>query len=432
MNNPIVSIIIPIYNAEKYLNKCLDSLLVQTLLEFEIICVDDGSTDRSLCILNEFAERDDRIIIMHQKNMYAGIARNNGLKIARGKYILFLDADDLFSNNLLFNTVNKAEKTDSEIVIYNGYIYRDDKNDIKETPWLIKENCIPEKDVFSAEECSDFLFNLTTPAPWNKLYRHEFIKKNHLLFQNIKRANDLYFTYTAFINARKISILKDKLIYYRISNPNSLQGTSDETVFDSYNALLKLKLYMILNKSYEKYEKSFGNLCLSNCIYTLNAISNEKLQKKYFNRLKNDIFENLGIIDRNEEYFYFGRFKDYYNIMNYTFEEYRKININLIKNLITILPLYDYVIIYGAGFLAGEIINNIIERGMNDKIIAVAVTCKKGNPEFYKGYKVFEISDVVSPTHKTLVIVAVSSEYHNQIIRNLKQLGYNDIIPYTR
>ena len=103
-----VSVIMPVYNAETYLEEAIECLICQTLKEIEIICVDDGSTDRSLEILEEYSKRDDRIKILHQRNLYAGVARNNGLKQANGEFVIFLDSDDLFERGLLEKTYKQG------------------------------------------------------------------------------------------------------------------------------------------------------------------------------------------------------------------------------------------------------------------------------------------------------------------------------------
>ena len=110
---PAVSVIIPVYNAAEFLKDGLNSLLKQTLREIEIICVDDGSTDGSLVILKEFEKADARIRVIHQENQGAGAARNNGMDVARGKYLAFLDADDFFEKNMLKAAYDRAEETGS-------------------------------------------------------------------------------------------------------------------------------------------------------------------------------------------------------------------------------------------------------------------------------------------------------------------------------
>ena len=101
MDTPKISVIIPVYNAEKYLEKCLDSILQQTFREIEVICGDDGSQDASKQILRRYASQDARVIVVEQKNMYAGVARNRGMELAKGKYLIFLDADDFFHPDML-------------------------------------------------------------------------------------------------------------------------------------------------------------------------------------------------------------------------------------------------------------------------------------------------------------------------------------------
>ena len=114
---PAVSVIIPVYNAAEFLKDGLNSLLKQTLREIEIICVDDGSTDGSLVILKEFEKADARIRVIHQENQGAGAARNNGMDVARGKYLAFLDADDFFEKNMLKAAYDRAEETEAEVCL---------------------------------------------------------------------------------------------------------------------------------------------------------------------------------------------------------------------------------------------------------------------------------------------------------------------------
>ena len=111
----IASIIIPVYNAEEYLSQCINSVINQTLKEIEIICVDDGSEDNSLAILEKFSQLDSRIVVKHQSNSGAGAARNCGLKFAKGKYLTFLDADDFFEAQMIEDCVEKMDKDNSDI-----------------------------------------------------------------------------------------------------------------------------------------------------------------------------------------------------------------------------------------------------------------------------------------------------------------------------
>ena len=141
---PAVSVIIPVYNAAEFLKDGLNSLLKQTLREIEIICVDDGSTDGSLVILKEFEKADARIRVIHQENQGAGAARNNGMDVARGKYLAFLDADDFFEKNMLKAAYDRAEETEAEVCVFNADLYDHTEKVYKKCTWAFRKQYFPE------------------------------------------------------------------------------------------------------------------------------------------------------------------------------------------------------------------------------------------------------------------------------------------------
>ena len=120
-----VSVILPVYNVEKYLKECLDSILNQTLQEIEVICVDDGSTDRSLEILREYEKKDKRVIVLTQENKGAGAARNKGLAIAKGEYLSFLDSDDFFASGMLEEAYRRCVEKKAQICVYQVLRYNE-------------------------------------------------------------------------------------------------------------------------------------------------------------------------------------------------------------------------------------------------------------------------------------------------------------------
>lgn len=220
---PIVSVVIPVYNAEPYLRACLNSVVNQTLREIEIICVDDGSTDGSLAILREYEAADKRVKVLTQQNLYAGVARNNGMAAACGEYVIFLDSDDFFEPDMLKAALLCAQKNRAEIVIF-GYNKFDMQTGIKE-PQQIK---LPGH-VFSADELGiDFINTIQTSA-WNKLYLRSFIEDNGLQFEARKKCNDSYFVQLSVILASRMVYLNRRLVNYRVNNPNSLQGKKNES-----------------------------------------------------------------------------------------------------------------------------------------------------------------------------------------------------------
>lgn len=259
-----VSVIIPCYNVEKYLRECLDSVVNQTLKEIEIICVDDGSTDSTPQILEEYAAKDSRFTILHQKNQFAGVARNNGMKIARGKYLCFLDSDDVFDLKMLEKAFKRAEKYAAEIVLWGAYVFKNTLSDAVQEPGVLNFSKIPPKNVFSADECCSEIFQLGWGVPWNKLFLTSFVRKNHLKFQKLRTSNDIFFVYSALVSAQKISALKEALLYYRRTpKSGSLQESFQKTPTDFIFAQKALSVFLDSRKL-SSFRGSFSQMCLGN------------------------------------------------------------------------------------------------------------------------------------------------------------------------
>ena len=298
-----VSIIIPVYNAEKYLGKCLESLLSQTLQEMEIICVDDGSSDGSPEILKRFQERDGRVRILTQENQYAGAARNNGMKEAQGEYLLFLDADDFFENTLLEKVYNQGKKMEADIVLFGAKQYNDKTGIVSPASWYFKRDALPRENPFSGKTENTDVFALVTPAPWTKLFRREFVEKQGLSFQGLQNSNDVYFVLTALALAEKITYVDEELVFYRVGMKGSLQGSKSlhpdcfiEAYAGVYHELQRRGIY-------ERYEEGFMNILLSGCAHNLRTVTDWELRRRICERMAEPEFAEMGLMERREEYF---------------------------------------------------------------------------------------------------------------------------------
>lgn len=240
--NSLVSIIIPIYNVEKYLKKCLDSIVNQTYKNIEIVCIDDGSPDNSIDILNEFAKRDNRIKIIRQENKGLSGARNKGIDNAKGKYIIFIDSDDWIEFNMVELMINKIEKENLDIVIcgqYNHYILNDNE--------LIKE--------INLKKLSNFIFNnykeyfiknyqlkLPFGSSWNKIFKLDIIKENNLYFVEKCLHEDLLFVFRYLNLVRRIGIVETPLYHYIVNRSDSITNKiNKEEVTDVFFTLNELK-----------------------------------------------------------------------------------------------------------------------------------------------------------------------------------------------
>jgi len=272
MRSPAVSVIVPCYNAEKNLDQCIGSLLNQTMQNIEIICVDDGSTDNTLEKLENYAKTDTRVRIFSQQNQYAGAARNLGLAQAKGEYILFLDADDFFAENLAQDVYAAAVSNEADVVIFNAQNFDDMTNEFKKG-WFMKTALIPEKQPFSLEDCPDHFYQITTAVPWTKMFRRQFLLDTKLQFQTLRHTNDFFFVFSALAMAKRIVTLDKVLVTYRIGQKTNLQSTKSRSPFCFYTA------YKALHDQLEKLGllhivyRSYANQVLSGCLYHLRSMN---------------------------------------------------------------------------------------------------------------------------------------------------------------
>ena len=290
-----VSVIVPIYNSEEFLRECLESICNQTLEEIEIICVDDGSTDGSLNIVHEYCKKDSRIKLLYQDHKGGGAARNKGLTVAEGTYLSFLDSDDFFEIDMLEKAYLKAEKTNSDIIVYGVKDYHQATGAITHEPAGLRTEFLPEKEIFSWLDMPNYIFNTFHNWPWNKMFRREFILKNNIRFQEIFRTNDLLFTNKALILAHRISVIQEELIYYRVRVSGNCQSTNVLYPDDFYKAFLELKKFLIDKKIFQKLEKSFVNHALDGCMANLHSIEFSNAHKELFSSLRKGILQNLCI-----------------------------------------------------------------------------------------------------------------------------------------
>jgi glycosyltransferase involved in cell wall biosynthesis len=222
----LISVIIPVYNTEKYLRRCLASVLNNTYRNIEVICVDDGSTDGSAEILNEIAQSDTRVKVIHQENSGVSAARNHGMKFAGGGYITFIDSDDWVHRDYfqaLLGAIGDSEIAHCGHIRYSEMEYEDASQEIQ-------SHVIPAQEgyqVFDVKCCA-----------WGKLYRSELIKG--LYFDpEIKILEDLVFTLQAIKRAHNITVVTNSLYYY-FYNPTSASHTCGQNVFPAARKLLQL------------------------------------------------------------------------------------------------------------------------------------------------------------------------------------------------
>lgn len=221
-----VSVVVPVYNVAPYLRQCLDSLVGQTLREIEIICVDDGSTDGSGAILDEYAEKDPRVKAIHQPNAGAGAARNAGLARATGEYLFFCDPDDWCAPDLLAQMADCARSVSADVVLA-GYTKVDAASGrvIGTHP---PHRRWPQDSVFSGHDVRNRVFNLARHTVWDKLFRREFVLANGIRFQPVRHYNDMLFCDLSLGLARRMTVLPVTGYMHVLSRPGGIAGYGAE------------------------------------------------------------------------------------------------------------------------------------------------------------------------------------------------------------
>lgn len=255
MQNKIkVSIIIPVYMVEKYIDSCVKSVLAQTLKDIEVILVDDGSPDNCGKICDDYAKKDKRVKVIHQKNGKQGKARNEGVKIAKGEYMGFVDSDDVISPFMFEELYNKAKHTDSDIVMCDYYRFLgagkvSSKKSRIDKVFFNKEVFDVCNLPFSPSRKSFFCIAVC----WNKLFKRDFYLKN-VKFPEGVVFEDTSVMFDAFVKAERISVVNKKLYYYRITNKNSSSVSKDGKLFDLFKSL-NLTLDNLEYSDYNKFQK---------------------------------------------------------------------------------------------------------------------------------------------------------------------------------
>lgn len=301
-NKSKISVVIPVYNDEDYLCECIDSIENQTLKDFEIILVNDGSTDRTSEIIQNYASHNSNIKVINQNNLGAAEARNKGLEAASGKYIIFLDADDFFEPNMLEQLYENAENNKSEVVIFDADKY-DTINGKFSQMNILQMNLFPKKKVFSSSDIPDNIFRCINPAPWTKFYRKSFILDLGIKYQNLPNSNDLFFNVSALLGAERISVVNKVFVHYRTNNVNSIQAMKSKDPICFLKALNSVWERIESTNKCDIFKRGYVNFAIDQIFWNITGMKNESDRKKVLK----SIIDNDFLMDelfKHEDTFY--------------------------------------------------------------------------------------------------------------------------------
>lgn len=404
MENEIkVSVVIPAYNVEKYIEDCLNSVIRQTLRQIEIICVNDASTDSTSDILYEFSKIDNRIkVIDLSQNQGQSTARNIGLGISKGNYVYFLDADDMIAEDCLEKLYVLSIRHNLDICFFNASaIFENRKLEIqfKSYETIHKTVC---KDVMRGEVLfQNFIENNDwSPSPTRQFFSKEFLIGNDIKFEPGILHEDTLFSFLAIIRAERVLCVPDQL-YYRRFRP-------DSTMTSCMTSRNVKGLFICYCKALEELKKNQYSCLTERAIikYLDSLLTTVKSTKQKAKNMTEIVFEN--------------------SYMQYLFNnivEHKEKYYRVSEKCVHTLKQASKVYIYGAGAIAEMITLQLSEIGIPVEAYVVSDVCQ--NPQVLLGNPVIAIDKL---EEHSIVLIATAERYHKEITMKLKEQGNYEIV----
>ncbi len=288
------SIVVPVYNSSATLRECFDSLTSQTFEDFEVLVVDDGSSDESWEIVREYCAADGRFKGVRQQNAGPGTARNRALDRAKGDYVLCVDGDDWIDARLLEKAVCKAESSGADVVVWDAWFHNERTGARCLSSRVRVDVCEP--DGYAWRDNPDLLFLSFQNWPWNKLIRRALLEEHGIRFQeDVMRTEDCLYTARALVKANFIVGIPEALSHYRMAQPDSAMAKTDETPFDCFRAFEALKSWLEAEGVYESLSRSHARWAFSGIVHNLKTVRALDTFKRVHQFMKDEGFERLGL-----------------------------------------------------------------------------------------------------------------------------------------
>lgn len=396
-----VSVIIPVYNVEKYLDECLHSVMNQTLKEIEIICVDDKSPDNCPRMLDEYAKKDSRIRVIHNKeNRRQGFARNRGMDIARGKYLYFLDSDDMIVENALEELYALAERDSLDAVFFDcSVIYEDESLKKVFVPEIIERKGSYRDIVYDGQHLFEaFTWNSEwTCYPQRIFWNRDFIQREGIAYLEDVEHEDEYFAFAGILAAKRARYIRKNYFILRI-RPNSVMTVPRKP--RNYHGYLMNMYYMCKYYVERKLDSKAARFNIAKMHYMVDYLK-ELLQEKedLTEWFKSDFDKTIYM---------------FYNPPKFKGEELYDIDA---------LSNYRRIYIYGAGQIGKRVYDQLHET--EDLVIrAFLVSDMDGSPRSYKGVEIMQF-DPASIGKDELVILAVGTKLFGELSESLGKTDVN-------
>jgi len=451
MSKPLVSVIVPICNVEKYVGRCLESLQAQTLRNIEIVCVDDGSTDASGNIADSFANTDDRFRVIHKPNSGYGHTMNLGFRQAKADYVAILESDDFAAPYMLEKLYDAAKEQNVQIVKANHYAY---EGDIDKSEKVDRVGDYVKYGRFSPDDHPEFMLN--NPSVWDALYRRDFIEKNEICFLESPGASyqDVGFLCKCWYTVDSVACIDDAIVYYRIDNPNSSIRNRRKVycICDEYK---EVKEYINAHtKAVPRAKLALAEMMYTNYFHSYHRIDfpfkygfvtewyrdtiwlrdNGYLDEQAIlddghRRSMEELMENMDdFYDHISEYNWFMTAREAMKL----WENVLRVSWNLTsEGAFARLKDAEDVFIYGAGTVAKEALAVLKRHSWISKLCGFCVTDKAGNPDMLEGFPVYAIEEMTDGQKESLIVVAVTFKAQGEITEVLLRNGFSHIMNYT-
>ncbi len=303
-----LSIVLPVYNMESCLQAAIDSIRYQTFSDFQVVCIDDGSTDASPEILHRTAQEDSRFKVYRFDNAGPGESRNRGIDLARGEYVLMLDSDDVFEPTLFERLVERAEMTAADIVVVGSDEFDHETGEHASADYAIKQGQIPDKLIFSSRDMSDYIFMAFVGWPWDKLYRRSFLTDNGLRFPSLPNSEDLYLVFLSLVIAERITVIDDVLIHHRMNRTGSVSNSRLTYPEAFYQSIVMLKdALKTWTDRYGELEWGFLNWALHFTLWNIASLDPGAVRENLLNKLLSGGYGELEVYAHGHDYFAFCR-----------------------------------------------------------------------------------------------------------------------------
>ena len=405
MNQFFFSIVVPVYNVEKYLRDCLNSILLQTFTDYEIICINDASTDSSYKILTQYSEEYSNIKVINlDSNHGLSHARNVGIEKSNGKYILFVDSDDMIVPNMLEVLNNSINDESIEILYFNMEI-RDAGNWAKENKYEVEYD--EYKGIYRGKELfARFYINKQMKIEAvRQAYLKEFIMKNHLRFYEGIYHEDVLFSFLSAMNAEKVKNINSELYIYR---------RRDGSIMSSINVKRMESLVIIISEIFHYWKEYIKADEIEEVIasYLNDLVKQVKKYKAYFPE-----HNKLNIGTKADQFIYNLLFQD---------DRGKYFYIDITKEQIKYIKKYRKIVIYGAGTVGMEVMQFLEENNIFNFFFTV--TNKEVNAETVMNKKIYQIDEIKEIWSTALFIVAIEKSKQHTLKEILKDKGIKNIL----